>query len=582
MCSSGSEIFTGSDDHDARRWRCEDGLALTRYVGHTGGVKSIVCVGGTLFTGSVDFGVIVWEVVTGVIRRRLRGHDGGVRCLAVNGPLLFSGGGDAVLCVWEHETGRLVSKCTGHLKGVLVEISAVLCVKVCPATQLVYTGSTDKEAIAWEAATGRLVRRYRGLHTDEVVCLELSSDGKLLFTGSLDAEAVVWEAATAAVLKRFQGHTKGLVCMALSLDIAGRPVLFTGSDDGAALSFGTESAQPRAHFRGHTGGVWCLTVADGVLFTGSSDRAVIAWNAETGQALRRFTGLYGSVLCLVVVGELLVAGSKDTTATSWHLPPEVLAVMRMTARIRKLEETVQRAREPAAALALGGEGEERSLDCPVCLGSLADPVTFPCGHSVCSTPCFQRMTLSGVPGCPECRAPLPESCTFHISIKLRDALDRLFLASPSLPSYPALEGRPPGPATLPDGITRVTLVPCASQDHIGALLRCVHPNVITLYGRAGDATLVTEFVDERVPGAGLEALLDTEKSAASQAIQAAVQAVHAAGYALGTIESESFVVSTSGQIKIKALERTRRLREGDREQDLRALARLMDRLELGL
>lgn len=46
-------------------------------------------------------------------------------------------------------------------------------------------------------------------------------------------------------------------------------------------------------------------------------------------------------------------------------------------------------------------------DCSICLETLLDPVTLPCGHSNCKKCLASMKTLSAIDTCPSCREPLP-------------------------------------------------------------------------------------------------------------------------------------------------------------------------------
>uniref|UniRef100_W5LW03 RING-type E3 ubiquitin transferase n=1 Tax=Lepisosteus oculatus TaxID=7918 RepID=W5LW03_LEPOC len=64
------------------------------------------------------------------------------------------------------------------------------------------------------------------------------------------------------------------------------------------------------------------------------------------------------------------------------------------------------------------------LQCPVCLGLFADPVTLPCGHNVCRG-CLESYlaTARETHLCPECRAPIPRR-DFRTNWALRNMADR--------------------------------------------------------------------------------------------------------------------------------------------------------------
>lgn len=91
--------------------------------------------------------------------------------------------------------------------------------------------------------------------------------------------------------------------------------------------------------------------------------------------------------------------------------------------------------------------EEETFVCPVCLGTLEDPATLPCGHSYCLA-CIQnhwdKKDSQGECSCPQCRQVFKPRPSLGKSTVLVEAMEKLrtnslkqslFTTSPSIPMY---------------------------------------------------------------------------------------------------------------------------------------------------
>lgn len=76
--------------------------------------------------------------------------------------------------------------------------------------------SWDDEA--WriiDTATGSLIREFRG-HSKPILCVALSGDAKLAVTGAADCYVRVWDSASGTTLRVLEGHSKEVTALALS------------------------------------------------------------------------------------------------------------------------------------------------------------------------------------------------------------------------------------------------------------------------------------------------------------------------------------------------------------------------------
>ncbi|XP_066574037.1 E3 ubiquitin/ISG15 ligase TRIM25-like [Amia ocellicauda] len=68
------------------------------------------------------------------------------------------------------------------------------------------------------------------------------------------------------------------------------------------------------------------------------------------------------------------------------------------------------------------------ISCSVCLDTLKDPVTIPCGHSYCLgciKSCWDRDDNIGIYSCPQCRETFTPRPVLHRNIMLAEVVDRL-------------------------------------------------------------------------------------------------------------------------------------------------------------
>uniref|UniRef100_A0A3Q4M3J2 RING-type domain-containing protein n=1 Tax=Neolamprologus brichardi TaxID=32507 RepID=A0A3Q4M3J2_NEOBR len=96
-----------------------------------------------------------------------------------------------------------------------------------------------------------------------------------------------------------------------------------------------------------------------------------------------------------------------------------------------------------------GWTEEESFACPVCLETLKDPATLPCGHSYCLACIQSHWDKGGSKGqysCPQCRQVFNPRPSLAKSTLLAEAMEKLRTNSLKQHSFTAPS---PGPPSMP-------------------------------------------------------------------------------------------------------------------------------------
>ena len=172
-----------------------------------------------------------------------------------------------------------------------------------------------------------------------------------------------------------------------------------------------------------------------------------------------------------------------------------------------------------------------SFECSICLSDYIDPVTAPCGHSLCRA-CYIGWVARGgaSPACPSCRDPLPREPP-RINITLRDALAAASRARPApalsiiaeadlaIDASPAgllgeggfgivrrasWRGTPVAVKSLQRDASEVGEAPArAFTKEMVVLARLKHPNVVPVFGVCHHADGRVSLVEELEAGGTL-------------------------------------------------------------------------------
>src|SRR5262249_23936190 len=102
-------------------WEVPTGKELRRFLGHTGGVRSLAFTpnGKALTSAGLDGTVRLWDTASGRETRCLRlAEDGHAVALSPDGKLLAAGSADGLVELWDLETDRAPQTLDGHTEAV--------------------------------------------------------------------------------------------------------------------------------------------------------------------------------------------------------------------------------------------------------------------------------------------------------------------------------------------------------------------------------------------------------------------------------------------------------------------------------
>lgn len=92
--------------------------------------------------------------------------------------------------------------------------------------------------------------------------------------------------------------------------------------------------------------------------------------------------------------------------------------------------------------------EEDSFACSVCLETLKDPTTLPCGHSYCLACIRNHWDTKGLCSCPQCRQVFNPRPSLAKSTLLVEAMEKLRTNSLKQNSFKAAFPAPPPPVPI--------------------------------------------------------------------------------------------------------------------------------------
>ncbi len=172
----------------------------------------------------------------------------------------------------------------------------------------------------WELDTGREATQLVG-HTKPIVCMALSRDGRRALTCAEDLTCRLWELHSGRELLQLTGHTKPVRNCKISFD--GTRAL-TCSDDGTCRIWLLQTGRELMTISGHRGAVTACSISKDNMrgLTCSTDRTCLVWALHSGaQQIRKLSGHKGGVLgCSISMnGKRALTCSEDRSLRYWEL-----------------------------------------------------------------------------------------------------------------------------------------------------------------------------------------------------------------------------------------------------------------------
>mmetsp|Transcript_8544 Transcript_8544/g.12818 ORF Transcript_8544/g.12818 Transcript_8544/m.12818 type:complete len:470 (-) Transcript_8544:203-1612(-) len=247
-------------------------------------------------------------------------HSKGVSKLLTHKSACFSGGQDHVVRIWEFDVAmnqgkggfRLIKECCGHVGTItgLVFLNDMLWSSSTDGTIRLWdsksnweckhliTGSNPAATAAVGALSPTTQNGSEGVgHTDAITSLihfkDEQTGASYILSSSLDGNIKVWDSANGNCLST-SAHGSGVVSMALSKSLGGKPILLCGTEKGEIIIRGilqTEKTAPMAYlcslnprFYGYSEGSINSIVAgppntnyEHTFYTASNSGAMMIW-----------------------------------------------------------------------------------------------------------------------------------------------------------------------------------------------------------------------------------------------------------------------------------------------------------------
>jgi eukaryotic-like serine/threonine-protein kinase len=274
LASTGGDIYV---------WDFTTRKLLYKLAGHSGQIRALAFSpdGQTLASGGVDQSIRIWDMAS---RRQIgfrRGHGAPVNAVA------FSGDGQSILSVSvtdTESTAKLWNLAQQEERDVLAGSRSVFDLALSPDDKTIASVIYGTfEVNLWDVPARRLITSLTG-HTKSLLCVALSLDGKLLATGGRDRTVRVWSPPK---LQPLAVLTNEFEVWSLAFASDGRTVAAAGT--GINL-WDVPSQRLAAGLLGDSGVVSAVAFSpvDHRVVTGDANGNVVIWDERTRKPLRSF------------------------------------------------------------------------------------------------------------------------------------------------------------------------------------------------------------------------------------------------------------------------------------------------------
>lgn len=310
----GKYFATGSKDQTIKLWDIKTGNLIRTFIGHKGGVNSIVFDPTTSWLISADdYGQLIkWDLASGSNILEIIASNAKVKCLALspNGAHLASGGVDNIVRVFDPTSGDLLAEIKKH-KNTIMSLSYSH-----KGDKLVTAGKKSKETYLWSTIDYSQIGGYfcSGCGEPRSVQFSLDDEEVLITRGGQVGAVLVGSVQT------WNGNDKGMwnTYWAPFIDCYGvfssdKKHLLVGGANGALYYYDRSKIEEKKNMalqyqppvekklEGHTDHIFAIELSpDGkYALTASRDKTFILWDIKTGRIIHKYYSGVGEIQSIV-------------------------------------------------------------------------------------------------------------------------------------------------------------------------------------------------------------------------------------------------------------------------------------------
>ena len=277
IADDGIHGLSGGFDYAVVYWDFQNSRALTRLLGHDGGVNAVAFIPNALsspnqaVSGGDDGHIILWDLPRQSITLRFKGHEKRVVAVSASpdGEIIASAAWDRSVRLWDIQNGQLLhSFAAGGNRP-----SAVVFTK---NGRRVAASNDLGEIREWDVITGERTRLLRA-HAFPINALALSGDGRILASASVDMTIRLWQWPSAVEIALIELHDTAVLGLAMSQE---GKLLASAGADGIIQLWSIPDGKPLGSLKGHIGAVWSVRFSpDGTkLYSAGRDEQIRIWD----------------------------------------------------------------------------------------------------------------------------------------------------------------------------------------------------------------------------------------------------------------------------------------------------------------